>query len=83
MYYNEYITKTENEIEDRINKSLNPRGRKIRCVTTNEIFNSISEASMKYGIKKSNITECCTPSNRKKSAGKYPETGEKMVWEYL
>jgi len=82
MYYNEYITKTENEIKVKINNSLNPHGRKIICVTTNEVFDSITEASIKYKVNKANISECCTPSNRKKSAGKHPKTGEKMVWEY-
>ena len=51
---------------------------KIICLTTNEIFNSISEGSSKYSIDKSDIANCC--KGKKKSAGKHPETGERMIW---
>ena len=54
--------------------------KKILCLTTKEVFESITEASSKYKISKSNISQCCL--NIVKSAGKHPETGEKMVWVY-
>lgn len=61
------------------------RGKSIICLTTNEIFNSQKEAGEKYHISSNNICQCC--SHKTKSAGKHPETGEKMVWmfyeEYL
>ena len=46
----------------------------------NEIFNSITEASNKYNICYSSISECCR--YKRKSAGKHPETGEKLKWMY-
>ena len=82
MFYDEYITKTEDQIIEKLNNSLGSQGRKIICITTNEIFNSILDASRKYKINSVNISECCTMGNRKKSAGKHPETKDKMVWQY-
>ena len=51
---------------------------RVKCITTNEIFNSISEAERQYGI--NNISACCRGMT--KSAGKHPITKEKMIWEY-
>jgi len=53
---------------------------KVVCLTTNEIFNSITDATSKYNIRNSDISSCCL--GIQKSAGKHPETGEKMVWMY-
>ena len=57
-----------------------PRSRKVICVTTGEIFICIKQASEKYGVTDSNISLCC--KGKYKSAGKHPETGEKLVWKY-
>ena len=57
--------------------------KKIMCLTTNESFNSILEASRIYNINKSGISQCCNKNKINKSAGKHPITGEKMVWMYL
>jgi len=54
--------------------------KKVICLTTNEIFNSITEASNKYNICFSSISECCR--YERKSAGKYPVTGKKLYWMY-
>ena len=54
--------------------------KQVICLTTKEIFNSITQAGNKYNINRRNITACC--KNRNKSAGKHPETGEKLVWMY-
>ena len=59
----------------------NPRARKVICVNTREIFNYIKEVENKYNISSSSITQCC--KNKRKSAGKHPVTGEKLVWRYL
>jgi len=50
------------------------------CTTTKQIFNSITEAHLYYNITTQNINNCCC--GRSKSAGKHPETGEKLVWQY-
>jgi len=84
MYYEEYILKTEKEIETIINKAgFNYRNvtNKVKCLTTNEIFNSTLDASDKYKISQSGIYKCCT--NKQKSCGKHPITGDPMIWNYL
>lgn len=67
-----------NPIEE-LNKSrINPI--KTICITTNEIFNSISEAYRKYNISTPSIVLCC--QGKRNYAGKHPITGEHMVWMY-
>ena len=53
----------------------------VRCITTGMVFNSISEAGRYYGIPQGNISRCLL--GNRKSAGKDPETGEKLLWEYV
>ena len=55
--------------------------KKIICTTTGEVFNTLAEASNKYKISCPHIGECC--KGKRKSAGKHPITGEKMIWMYL
>lgn len=56
--------------------------RKIRCIETNEIFESIQEAMNWCGLKSNSgiYTSCSGKGN---SAGKHPITGEKLHWEYV
>ena len=50
------------------------------CITTEEIFTSMKDASDKYKVSFSHISHCC--SGKRKTAGKHPETGEKLIWMY-
>lgn len=52
----------------------------IRCVTTNEYFQTIKEACDKYGIGQAHISDCCI--GNRKYAGKHPVTGDPMLWVY-
>ena len=54
--------------------------RKVYCETTGELFDALTDAERKYGIQHSSISLCC--QGKRKSAGKHPETHEKMVWRY-
>lgn len=57
-------------------------GRLVRCINTQELFPSVALAAKAYNIKShSNVNECC--SGKRHSAGKHPETGEKLRWEYV
>ena len=57
------------------------RGRKkVVCLTTNEVFNSLVDASRKYAISKEGVSACCR--NIQKSSGCHPITGERLVWMY-
>lgn len=59
-----------------------PRARKVRCINTNEIFNTATEAAKYCGLRsRSSITLCC--KGNKESAGRNPLTGEKLYWEYV
>ena len=53
------------------------RGRQVICLTTGEIFNSITQAKQKY---KGSIDRAC--QGKQKTAGVHPETGEKLRWMY-
>lgn len=58
-----------------------PHGRLVKCLNTGEIFTSAAEAAKKYNIKSpTNISECCI--GKRHSAGKLPNTNEKLYWEY-
>lgn len=62
--------------------SLSNKNKRIRCVETNEIFNSSAHVNKKYpNINSNSVRRCCTGAQ--KSAGKHPETGEKLHWEYI
>ena len=85
MYYDEYLI--NNKVfgwydEYMKNYICDNKTSKIICLTTNETFDSIAEASRKYKINKVNISQCCGKRNNTKSAGLHPNTGEKMVWMY-
>lgn len=51
----------------------------ILCITTGKIFPSLSEAARYYNISQPNISKCL--KGERKSAGKDPETGEKLFWK--
>ena len=72
-YNNTYGTRKYN------NMSRNKK--KVKCITTGEIFSSIKEAENAYSIHSQNICKCC--KDKTKSSGKHPVTGEKLYWEYI
>lgn len=53
----------------------------ILCITTGEIFESQCEAARHYNIQQGNISKCL--KGERKSAGKHPETGEKLYWKLI
>ena len=74
-------TRYNNIYGTRIKRAAKSKSKKVKCITTNEKFNSIKEASEKYNIYNGDIVNCC--KKKRKSAGKHPITGEKLKWEYL
>ena len=61
-------------------KHLHKNHKKVICLNTNEIFDSLSNAEKQYNIMSYNISACCR--GKQKSAGKHPITGDKLVWMY-
>ena len=57
----------------------NGKSKKVICLTTNEIFNCISDGAKKYGIDRGNITRCCKGCT--KTSGKL-EDGTPLQWMY-
>ena len=65
------------------NQGVNLRGshKKVKCITTGKIFNSLKEAGDYYGISNSHISSVC--KGKRKSSGKHPKTNESLRWEYI
>ena len=79
----EWCTRQENILHGyRTNLITSDKVRKkVKCVTTGELFNSIEEACKKYGNIRAGIIRCC--KGKSLSAGKCKKTNKKLVWEYI
>ena len=66
---------------EKMKGSKHPQSRKVQCITTGKKFNCIKEAGEYYYVDKHSISNCC--QGKRKSAGKHPVTGEKLIWRYL
>jgi len=53
----------------------------IICITTGEIFQSITQAFNKYNISIGNIVKCC--QGKRNYCGKNPKNGEDLRWMYF
>jgi predicted nucleic acid-binding Zn-ribbon protein len=60
----------------KLKNTIRQRSRKIRCITTGEIFNTFREAAEKYNISNSAICLCCKNDPKHKHAGG-------LEWEYI
>ena len=85
-YYDDYIKMSDEEVQERLNSAIdadenriNKLRRKIKCLTTNKIFNSVSEAADYYNIDKSSIVKCA--KGKIKHCGK-DKDGNRLIWEY-
>lgn len=54
--------------------------RKVKCLNTNIIFDSIKSAR-DWALESTNIAMCCR--GERQSAGKHPKTGEPLRWEFV
>ena len=92
FYGKTHSDETKNKISKNhanVSGKNNPRARKIICITTGKIFDTIKEASEYYNVDRSFITACCVGYKMNKgekkiikSAGKLPD-GTPLVWKYL
>ena len=81
MYYDEYKTISEDEIETYVNELKMKYDYKIVCINTREIFKDYVEANKFAGLSnKQSITNCCLGKTRR--SGKNKETGEYYTWAY-
>ena len=76
----EYEKMNKMDIKNYLNKiNCNDRFRKVICLNTGEIFNTIREANKRYNVAEGKITDNCR--NRRKSAGHLFD-GTKLQWKY-
>lgn len=83
MYYDAYLAELNGETYDYTSNKLGPkthRTKPVRCKETGEEFDSIKEAAEKYNVYPGSISNSCRAFD---SAGKHPDTGQKLYWEYI
>lgn len=64
-------------------KAAEARKKKVRCITTGEIFESVHAAEVKYNIYKGGVSRCALGKSKKGWIGIDPETGKQLQWEYV
>ena len=86
MYYDEYLKLNKDEINSKILEAntiikdySNAKYKKVICITTHKIFNTITEASEFYKIDGGHISKCC--KGKQKTCGKLTD-GTRMQWMY-
>ena len=65
--------------EETKRKMSEASSKKVICITTGKIFNSVTEASNYYNVARNTISFCC--KKKLKSAGKL--NGTKLQWKYV
>lgn len=60
-------------------KNSNPNAKKVICITTGVVFNTVLEGAEFYDCNRRHIGSCCT--GKRKSCGKLSD-GTKLVWMY-
>ena len=60
--------------------SKNPKAKKVKCITTGEVFECIKEAAEKYNVTPQCIRKCCR--GEYKTSGKLAD-GTRLVWKFL
>ena len=78
LWYDEYLSMTPEEVKQYVEELKIYRGKAVRCITTNEIFPSITQAQKVYP-QCGSIWQCCNGVIQ--SSGTLPD-GTKLQWEY-
>jgi len=75
---------TEEEKTQISNNRKSKGGKKVRCLNTGEIFETMMDAARWCGLtNSSSIGQVCNKTEKRKTAGKHPETQEKLKWEFV
>lgn len=76
----EFREKISKKMQGKFTGGKSPNARKVICLTTGEIFNSMIEAGEKYGVSYRAIGTCCQGKINGVKAKKTKYMGEKMKW---
>ena len=85
MWYEDYLKCSTEDITDFINWTDTDQTKKVVCLNTREVFNSVKDAITQLGLSngvENSIYKCCSKQHNRFSAGKHPVTNEKLVWVY-
>ena len=58
-------------------------GKLVQCIETGQIFTSTAQAAKWCNLKSSSGIKDCCRGYKCKTAGKHPQTGEKLSWKYI
>lgn len=76
----EFREKISKKMQGKFTGGKSPNARKVICLTTGEIFNSMIEAGEKYGVSYRAIGTCCQGKINGVKAKKTKYMGQKMKW---
>ena len=75
---------TEKSLQKMSEGRRNKGGKPVRCINTGNIFNTANEAARWCGLANgASICQVCNKTGKQKTAGKHPDTKEKLVWEWV
>lgn len=83
LFYDDYLNMSKEEVDNYIkwdDDKSNKRRKKVVCLNTKDVFESISDAKRKFILKGDGISDCC--KGNLKTSGIHPVTKEKLVWRY-
>lgn len=89
VHYEDYILMTEEEVVSKIqfaNKKVvrgttpTAKSRRIICLNTGEIFQTLGEIQRVYGANSGSVLRCCR--GEAKTCGTHPVTQERLRWAY-
>lgn len=76
-----YPARTKEQVVNNYSCRKTKRGRSVRCLNTNQIFNFTIEAAKWCNISESCIRACA--NGKQKTAGKHPQTKEPLKWKWI
>ena len=75
---------TEETLQKMSERRKSKGGKKVRCINTGEIFDTMMDAARWCGLTNaSSIGQVCNKTGKQKTAGKHPITQEKLIWEFV
>lgn len=75
---------TDEELKKMSKNRKGKGGKKVICINTGEIFETMMDAARWCGLKNSSsIGQVCNKIGKRETAGKHPITKEKLKWEFV